>query len=146
VIGGAARAYDFNGQPSYAVQRGDAGWFFASEACRVLEIANPRDAVSRLDDDERGVAIADTPGGPQEVNVVSESGLYALIFTSRKPEAKAFRRWVTSRFSRPFAKLADMIARKVRPNGMRMNGAASTSCCLARAASSSPCDRAARPT
>ena len=53
-------------------------------------------AVGRIDDDERGTTTVRTPGGPQEVLTVNESGVYALIFTSRKPEAKRFRKWVTS--------------------------------------------------
>ena len=71
-------------------------WFVAKDVCRVLEIENHRDAVSRLDDDERGVGITDTPSGRQEMLTVSESGLYALVFRSRKPEARRFRKWVTS--------------------------------------------------
>lgn len=51
---------------------------------------------SSLDDDERGSVIVDTLGGPQEVGAVTESGLYALIFRSRKPAAVRFRKWVTS--------------------------------------------------
>ena len=70
--------------------------FSQADVCAVLDIANPRQAISRLDDDEKGVLTVDTLGGKQAVNVISESGLYALIFTSRKPQAKAFRRWVTS--------------------------------------------------
>ena len=73
----------------------DKPWFVASEICEVLGIANYRDAVSRLDDDEKGVATTDTLGGPQQVNIISESGLYQLIFQSRKPEARRFRKWVT---------------------------------------------------
>lgn len=49
-----------------------------------------------LDDDEKGTHTIRTPGGPQSVAVISESGLYSLILTSRKPEAKAFKKWVTS--------------------------------------------------
>lgn len=60
-----------------------------------LEIGNSRDAVASLDDDEKGVGIIDTPGGKQEMSIVSEPGLYSLILRSRKPEAKAFKRWVT---------------------------------------------------
>ena len=68
----------------------------AKDVCAVLGIRNDRDALSRLDEDERGVGSADTLGGQQGVNLVSESGLYALVFTSRKPEARQFRKWVTS--------------------------------------------------
>lgn len=72
-------------------------WFVAKDICQVLGIANHKDAVSRLDEDERdGVGITDPIGRQQTVTVVSESGLYALIFQSRKPEARKFRKWVTS--------------------------------------------------
>lgn len=70
-------------------------WFVAKDVCDVLEISNSRDALGRLDDDEKGVALTDTPGGPQEMSIVNEAGLYALIITSRKPEARAFKRWIT---------------------------------------------------
>lgn len=70
-------------------------WWYAADVCRVLEISNSRDALSRLDEDEKGVASTDTPGGPQEMRIVNEPGLYALILGSRKPSAKAFKRWIT---------------------------------------------------
>ena len=69
--------------------------FVAKDVCVCLEIGNSRDAVASLDDDEKGVGIIDTPGGKQEMSIVSEPGLYSLILRSRKPEAKAFKRWVT---------------------------------------------------
>ena len=70
-------------------------WFVAKDICSFLEIAKYRDAVSRLDDDERGAVLVDTLGGKQQMSIISESGLYCLIFKSRKSEAKKFRRWVT---------------------------------------------------
>lgn len=70
-------------------------WFVAKDVCQVLGIEKYRDAVSRLDEDERESVLVDTLGGPQKMSAVSESGLYSLIFQSRKPEAKKFRRWVT---------------------------------------------------
>lgn len=88
--------FDFETNAVRVVMQDDEPWFVAADVCRCLEIANPRDAVSRLDDDEKGVGIADTLGGRQSLNIVSESGLYALIFTSRLPAAKRFRRWVTA--------------------------------------------------
>jgi hypothetical protein len=69
-------------------------WFVAADVCRVLDIKNARDAVDRLDEDEKGVANTDTLGGEQAMNVVSEAGVYRLVFTSRKPEAEAFKRWL----------------------------------------------------
>jgi len=70
-------------------------WFVARDVCSCLDINNPSDALSRLADDEKGVATTDTLGGRQEVAIISEAGLYRLIFTSRKAEAETFRRWVT---------------------------------------------------
>ena len=70
--------------------------FVAKDVCEVLELSKYRDAVARLDDDERGrPVIVDTLSGKQSMATVNESGLYALIFQSRKPEAKVFRKWVT---------------------------------------------------
>ena len=70
-------------------------WFVAKDICDILEISNSRDAISRLDVDEKNtVAITDgTPGNPN-MTIISESGVYALIFTSRKPEAENFKRWI----------------------------------------------------
>jgi prophage antirepressor-like protein len=70
-------------------------WFWATEVCEVLQIRSPRQALTRLEPDEKGVTTVDTLGGAQTVNLVNQSGLYALIFKSRKPEARAFTRWVT---------------------------------------------------
>ncbi len=76
-------------------------WFVAKDVCDVLGLGNSRDAVSRLDEDEKAdVGITDTSSNGvtqrRSVNIVSESGLYALVFTSRKPQARAFRKWVTA--------------------------------------------------
>ena len=70
-------------------------WFVAKDVCEALDITNSRDAVARLDDDEKGVVSTDTLGGTQELSAINEPGLYTLILGSRKPEAKAFRRWIT---------------------------------------------------
>lgn len=70
-------------------------WFVAKDVCDSLGIGKYRDALSRLDDDERGSLLVDTLGGPQTVGTVSEAGFYKLVMRSRKPEAKAFQRWVT---------------------------------------------------
>lgn len=82
----SVRVTDLNGDP----------WFVANDVCAALGIKNARDALARLDEDEKGVAFTDTPGGRQDMNIVSESGLYALTFRSNKPKAKRFRKWVTS--------------------------------------------------
>jgi prophage antirepressor-like protein len=69
-------------------------WFIADDVCKVLEHSNSRKAIERLDDDEKGVTKTYTPGGSQDMNIINEFGLYGLILTSRKPEAKSFKRWV----------------------------------------------------
>jgi prophage antirepressor-like protein len=69
-------------------------WFAAVDVCAALGIKNSRQAMTRLDDDEKGVISSDTNRGSRSVATVNESGLYELIFRSRKPEAKAFKRWV----------------------------------------------------
>lgn len=84
----------YNSKPVRTVVKDGEPWFIAKDVCDILEISNSRDAISRLDDDEKDVAIADTPGGMQSMTVISESGVYALIFTSRKPEAENFKRWI----------------------------------------------------
>lgn len=79
---------DENGEP----------WFVAKDVCRVLGLENNRDAVSSLDEDEK-ITVADPDGNPRagiphRYVVISESGLYALVFRSRKPQAREFSRWV----------------------------------------------------
>lgn len=71
-------------------------WFVASDVCKALDISNPRDAVSRLDDDERNtVALTDGNRGNPNISIINEPGLYSLVLSSRKPGAKAFKRWIT---------------------------------------------------
>lgn len=82
---GQIRVLEVNGEP----------WFVAADVCRVLELGNSRQALTRLDEDEKGVISTDTPGGKQEMNIVNEAGLYSLVLGSRKPEGKAFKRWIT---------------------------------------------------
>ncbi len=69
--------------------------FVAKDVCAALGLGNSRQALARLDDDEKGVISTDTPGGEQQMQAVNEPGLYVLVLSSRKPEAKAFKRWVT---------------------------------------------------
>lgn len=78
------------------VERENVPWFVAADVCRCLEIANPSDAIGRLDEDEKAlVSIEGLSRGNSLGNIVSEPGLYTLILGSRKPEARAFKRWIT---------------------------------------------------
>lgn len=86
----------YKNSPIRIVEKDGEPWFVAKDVCNILEIKNIRDTLNKcLDEDERGVDIIYTPGGNQEMTIVSEAGLYSLILRSRKPEAKAFKRWVT---------------------------------------------------
>lgn len=71
----------------------DEPWFVAADVCRALDVANPSQAVARLDEDEKAMFNIGLSGG--DTNCVNEPGLYALVLGSRKPEAKAFKRWIT---------------------------------------------------
>lgn len=82
-------------QPVRTVTIDGEPWFVAKDVCDVLDHSNSRRALDALDNDEKGVTKVYTLGGQQSVNIVSESGLYALVMRSNKPEAKAFRKWIT---------------------------------------------------
>ena len=84
------------GQVRVVMIDGEA-WFVAADICRALDLSDVSKTVSRLDDDEKGKSLILTQGGYQEMLVVNESGLYALVLTSRKPNAKKFRKWITSK-------------------------------------------------
>ena len=71
-------------------------YFVAKDICEALAITNVSQAISRLDEDEKGIYKIDTLGGSQELWHINESGLYALVLSSNKLEAKAFKKWVTS--------------------------------------------------
>ena len=81
---GQVRVVEHNGEP----------WFVAKDVCECLELTNASQTLSYLDDDERDIISNDTPGGKQNMLIVSEPGLYSLVLRSRKPEAKAFKRWI----------------------------------------------------
>lgn len=82
---GAVRAVTLEGEP----------WFVAADVCRALGLGNSSDVIKRLDEDERTLVSIEGASNGLPVNAINEPGLYALILGSRKPEAKAFKRWIT---------------------------------------------------
>ena len=70
-------------------------WFVAKDVCDALGLGRQHDSTRYLDDDEKGEGLVNTSSGVQTMVTVNEPGLYRLILKSRKPEAKAFQRWVT---------------------------------------------------
>ena len=115
-------------------------WFVAKDICDILGLSNSRKAVAALADDEKGVTTMDTSGGKQRLGIVNESGMYTLIFNSRKPSAREFRKWVTSEVlpsirrygryaapgSRERLRLEDTMARKERAEWLRSVGSCLT--------------------
>ena len=87
--------YSFRDNNVRVVMKDDEPWFVAKDICELLDISKYRDAVSRLDEEERGSVVVDTLGGKQNVAAINEYGLYSLVFTSRKQEDREFKNWVT---------------------------------------------------
>lgn len=84
---GDIRTVDLNGEPG----------FVGKDVAAALGYSNPRDAIAKhVDEQDKGVAICDTPGSNQKMVIINESGLYSLIFGSKLEGAVRFKRWVTS--------------------------------------------------
>ena len=84
---GQIRTVEINGEP----------WFIAKDITQSLGFGNPRQAISsHVDEEDKGVTIMDTLGGPQEMTIINESGMYSLILGSRIESAKRFKNWITS--------------------------------------------------
>lgn len=89
--------FNYGDIPVRTVLLDDAPWWVLKDVCGVLGITNHKNVSARLDSDEKGVRLMDPlgEGGPQQMTIINESGLYKVILRSDKPEAKKFTRWVT---------------------------------------------------
>lgn len=92
----ALLSYQFDEEPVRVIMIAGDPWFVANDVARVLGYRMASDMTRNLEDDERGTHIVRTPSADQEMNIISESGLYAAVLKSRREEAKRFRKWVTS--------------------------------------------------
>jgi prophage antirepressor-like protein len=94
----AMKIFEYEHREKFRVlDRDGEPWFVLNEVCKQLGIGNVSDAARRLDDDEKDdFDILDVAGRKQKFIIINESGLYSVILTSRKPEAKRFKKWVTS--------------------------------------------------
>lgn len=90
------QVFQYHGRDFRAIEQDGQPWFILSDVCRVLGLGTPSRVAERLDPDEKGMRQIHTPGGPQDMTIINESGLYAVILRSDKPEAKPFRKWVTA--------------------------------------------------
>ena len=89
--------FNFSGQDVRIISINDEPWFVGKDVADILGYSNSRKALSdHVDDEDKGVTKSDTLGGNQNITIINESGLYSLILKSKKPEAKQFKRWVTS--------------------------------------------------
>ncbi|KJE27418.1 phage antirepressor KilAC domain protein [Geobacillus kaustophilus] len=90
------KVFIYSGSQVRTIIKDDEVWFVAKDVCEILDIADARKAVQRLDEDERSlIPVTDSLGRKQETFIVNEPGLYTLILGSRKSEAKQFKRWIT---------------------------------------------------
>ena len=83
---GSVRTMEINGEP----------YFVGKDVAEILGYVETAKAIrEHVDEDDKGVSVLDTPGGKQKMTIINESGLYALILSSKLPTAKAFKRWIT---------------------------------------------------
>ena len=92
----AITPFNFNDSEIRLIVRAGEPWFITADVARVLGYRDANNAGRVLDEDEKGTHVVSTPGGDQRVTIINESGLYALVLRSRKPEARKFAKWVTS--------------------------------------------------
>lgn len=91
-----SRVFNYQGNQVRTVVKDGEPWFVAKDVCDILGISDARKSVNLLDEDERNtIPVTDALGRSQDTHVVNEPGLYTLVLKSRKPEAKAFKRWIT---------------------------------------------------
>lgn len=107
--------FEFNSNQVRVVDINGVSWFVAKDVCDILGISNVSQACNSLYNDEKGICNVYTLGGNQDMTVVSESGLYHFIFTSRKDEAKIFRKWVTSEVLPSIRKTGKYELKKEKP-------------------------------
>lgn len=88
--------FSFEGSEVRVLERDGDPWWVLADVCVVLDIKQAASSARQLDEDEKGVATTHTLGGPQEVTIINESGLWSLVLTSRKAEAKRFKKWLTT--------------------------------------------------
>lgn len=90
------QAFNYQSNEVRTVMQNGEPWFALRDVCMALNLTSPHKVADRLDEDEKGRIQIPTLGGNQEVSIINESGLYSVILRSDKPEAKPFRKWVTS--------------------------------------------------
>lgn len=90
--------WNYNSSEVRTIEKNGEPWWVLADVCKVLEISHIKDTADRLDRDEVGqTEVIDRLGRKQTATTINESGLYSVILRSDKPQAKPFRKWVTSK-------------------------------------------------
>lgn len=90
--------FSFEGHPVRVIEQNNEPWWMLADVCAVLDISHTPTAAKRLDDDEKSTVVINNSGNLNaDRTVINESGLWSLVLTSRKPEAKRFKKWLTSK-------------------------------------------------
>lgn len=87
--------FDYKGSKVRVVQQDRETWFIATDVAKILGYRDAHNLIRRLDNDEKGTRSVSTPGGSQELSIISEAGLYRAVLASSVPSAREFKRWVT---------------------------------------------------
>lgn len=112
---GTLEAFQFDQWRVRVFDKAGEPWWVLSDVCEALGIANPRNVVDRLEEDEKStIHLADGAGGPPRT-IINESGLYSVILRSDKPDAKRFKKWVTSEVLPAIRKTGEFRARVKAP-------------------------------
>lgn len=90
------QSFYFSGQKVQTVEIDNQTWWVAKDIAEILEYADTQTLTRRLEDYEKGMQNLHTLGGNQSITIINESGLYTAILGSNKPQAKVFKKWVTS--------------------------------------------------
>ena len=92
----ALQVFNFEKRDVRVVMKDGEPWWVAKDVCDVLDLSNPSESLKALDEDELTSETLRSGGQGREMRLISESGVYTLVMRSNKPEAKRFRKWVTS--------------------------------------------------
>ncbi|RIQ15842.1 hypothetical protein D0850_17015 [Bordetella avium] len=118
----APSVFNFGTHEIRIVMRDGEPWFVCTDVASALGYLTAKDAARHLDDDEKGRHIVPTPGGDQNVTIINESGLYALVLRSRKPEARKFAKWVTSEVLPTIRKTGSYGTPRIDPAELLLDG------------------------
>lgn len=90
------QVWNFQDSEVRTVEVDGAPYWVLADVCKVLGLSTPSKVAERVDSDDKGMSLIHTPSGNQNMTIINESGLYSVILRSDKPQAKSFKKWITS--------------------------------------------------